>query len=106
MKYTIVGTAWPDGWEPNAPLDVPNCLVPVVPAAEAPLLDYSEAVAVMRGLNQQSMDQDAARWYVIYGCEVAMGKPERFQLVRPERGNRGDCSYCPAHDFPCAEGAR
>ena len=75
-------------------------------------------MATVQGLNRQAMNQPAAMWYVMLavenepvsqtvsydpgGTETTV-EVRRLHVVRPdEGGGRGDCSYCPAHELPCA----
>lgn len=119
VRYQVVGIWWPVGWEPQSPLDVPNCVwrAQGTPAGEN--LDYPRAAAVARALNQQSLDHGAATWYVVLAVESeplsqtvsydaagveTMVQVRRLHVVRPEVGSSsGDCSYCPAQSFECAK---
>jgi hypothetical protein len=101
--YQVATVWWPDGWEPNSPLDVPNCIGWVPQPAASPRMSYEQAVAAVRGLNRQNMDHPGTTWRVV----AAEGEPapegQTLQVVYPqEGGGRGDCSHCPAHSFPCA----
>ena len=81
-------------------------------------LTYPQALAMVRGLNQQSMDHATAMWYVIIAVEnesisqsISLDPAgtettvhvRRLHVVRPESGGKGDCSCCPAHSFECAK---
>lgn len=119
VRYQVAGIWWPLGWEPQSPLDVPNCVWRAQGAAAGENLDYPRAVAVARALNQQSLDHGATAWYVVLAVENeplsqtvsydAAGlettvQVRRLHVVRPEEGpTAGDCSYCPAQSFECAK---
>jgi hypothetical protein len=119
LSYRVAAIWWPAGWEPQSPLDVPRCLWRAHGETDPAPLSYDRALAVVRGLNQQSMDHAGAMWYVLVAVEhepisqtVAYDpsgiettvQVRRLHVVRPEEGGRGDCSYCPAHSLPCATG--
>jgi hypothetical protein len=113
-----VSVIWrPEGWEPESPLDVPNCVWKAQSQLEAAAMTYQRALETIRGLNQQCMDLTSSMWYVLVGVEnepisqVLAFDPEgtetttqvrKLHVIRPEGGRRGSCAYCPAHDFPCA----
>ena len=95
VAYRVLAIWWPTGWEPQSPLDVPHCAWKAhgEPAAEP--LDYARAVAVVRGLNQQSMDHAGSLWYVLVAVEnersrfnsalglTSQGFADRCELPRP-----------------------
>ncbi len=111
VEYKVAAIWWPTGWEPQSPLDVPNCVWRAEGETEHSRLTYAQAVAVVRGLNQQSQNVQATLWYVIVaveneplsqsvsydpaGTETTV-QVRRLHVVRPEEGGRGDCTYCPA----------
>lgn len=118
LEYRIASVWWPAGWEPEDPLDVPNCVLHAHsdPAAEPG--DFDRASAIVRALNQQCMDQTSPFWYVMVAVEAeplsrtitfdpsgveTIVEVKRFHVVRtdPEHG-RGRCDYCPAREFDCA----
>jgi hypothetical protein len=118
LRYKVAAIWWPAGWEPQSPLDVPNCVWRSQGGIQDQPLTYPQALAVVRGLNQQSIDHAAAMWYVVLaveneplsqtvsydpsGTETSVAV-RRLHVVRPEEGgSRGDCSHCPAHSFDCA----
>jgi len=119
IRYQVVGIWWPLGWEPQSPLDVPNCVWRAQGAPAGENLDYPRAAAVARALNQQSLDQGATTWYVVLAVEneplsqtisydaagmETVVQVRRLHVVRPEaRSSSGDCSYCPAQSFDCAK---
>ncbi|MEN6493614.1 MAG: hypothetical protein ABFD16_04920 [Thermoguttaceae bacterium] len=119
LSYKVTSIWWPGGWEPNSPLDVPNCVWKSQGSVDDQRLTYPQALATVRGLNQQSMNHAGAMWYVVVAVEnepvsqtvsYDAGGTEttvevrRLHLVRPEEGGgRGDCSHCPAHSFQCAQ---
>jgi hypothetical protein len=118
LSYKVTAIWWPSGWEPNSPLDVPDCVWKSQGETADQRLSYQQALATVRGLNQQSMDHASAMWYVIVAVENeplsqsvsfdASGTEtrvdvRRLHLVGAEAGGgRGDCSHCPAHSLPCA----
>jgi hypothetical protein len=98
-EYQVAAVWWPDGWEPRSALDVPNCIGWVGGAAAAPQMSYEQALTAVRGLNRQNMDHPGATWHVV----AEEGPTGAMQaVIHKEGGGRGDCSHCPAHDFPCA----
>jgi hypothetical protein len=119
-EYQIVSVWWPDGWEPQGPLDVPRCLLPSeAHLDDAPKMPFEQAVATLRGLNRQNMDHPGTSWCVLAevgGQDSARGTlevvqvagsggtTEEVRIVKPvEGGGRGDCSHCPAQHLPCAQ---
>ena len=118
VAYKVM-TIWrPDGWEPQSPLDVPNCVWRARSEIPAVSLTYVRALATMRALNRQSMDLTGDMWYVLLAVENepvaqtvsydATGTEtttlvRRLHVVRPESGGHGTCIHCPAHAFPCAQ---
>jgi hypothetical protein len=118
LVYKVAAIWWPAGWEPQSPIDVPNCVWRAQGEMDQDRLTYPQALATVRGLNQQSMNHAAAMWYVIIAMEnesisqtVSLDpagtettvQVRRLHVVRPESGGKGDCSYCPAHSFQCAK---
>lgn len=117
LAYKVTGIWWPEGWEPKSPLDVPNCVWRTQGEVNDLPLTYAQAVATLRGLNQQSLDRLSPLWYVVVavenepisqtvsydpaGTETTV-QVRRLHVVRPEEGGRGDCSHCPASSFQCA----
>lgn len=118
VAYKVM-TIWrPDGWEPESPLDVPNCVWKARSEIPSESLTYIRAVATMRALNRQSMDLVGDMWHVLLAVENepvsqtisydATGTETTtmvrcLHVVRPETGGRGTCTHCPAHTFPCAQ---
>jgi hypothetical protein len=104
-EYQVAVLWWPDGWEPNSPLDVPNCIGWSGESRPGPKMTYDQAVTAVQGLNRQNMDHPGATWYVVATeAEAAEGSAD-LQVVYPkEGGGRGDCAHCPARSFPCAAG--
>jgi hypothetical protein len=117
LAYKVAGIWWPDGWEPQSPLDVPNCVWRTQGEVTDQRLAYPQAVAMIRGLNQQSLDRLSPIWYVVVavenepisqtvsydpaGTETTV-QVRRLHVTRPDEGGRGDCSHCPAASFQCA----
>ncbi len=116
VEYAIAAVWWPGGWEPSSPLDVPNCILQAHAESGRRLSSYRQAVAAMVALNRQCMAQPGTSWYVVVAIEAgAISKTvswdaagtettalvRRLHVVRPERGGRGDCAFCPAHALPC-----
>ena len=117
--YKVTAIWWPDGWEPDSPLDVPNCAwQPQGPAGGEQWLGYPQAEATVLGLNRQSMDHPGTTWHVVVaveneavsrlvsydpgGTETTV-EVRRMHVIRPEQGGHGNCSHCPAHAFQCAK---
>jgi len=114
-----VSVIWrPEGWEPDSPLDVPNCVWKGQAQLEAESLAYPQAVESVRGLNQQCIDMASSMWYVVVAVEnepisqiltydptgtETTTRVRKLHVIRPEQGGRGDCSHCPAHSFQCAQ---
>lgn len=118
LAYRVIAIWWPTGWEPQSPLDVPNCVWRAQGDSDQRDLSYTQAVAVLRGLNQQSMDNQTSLWYVIVSVEneplsrsisydpsgiETTTQVRRLHVVRLEEGGHGDCSHCPARSFDCAK---
>ncbi len=99
--YVVATVWWPDGWEPTTPLDVPKCLAEARETTAGARMTCQQAVATVRGLNQQNMDHPGANWFVV--AKVSDEPAGRLEVVQPAEGaSRGDCSHCPAHHLPCA----
>ncbi len=118
LAYKVAAIWWPDGWEPDSELDVPNCAWRVQGELPEQRLSYRQAVATVQGLNRQSLDRHSSAWYVIVAVEnepisqtvsydlasaETVVQVRRLHVVRPDEGGRGDCSHCPAACFPCAQ---
>lgn len=117
LAYKVAGIWWPDGWEPQSPLDVPNCVWRTQGEVTDQRLSYPQAQAMIQGLNQQCLDRLSPIWYVLVavenepisqtvsydpaGTETTVAV-RRLHVVRPEEGGHGDCSHCPAASFQCA----
>jgi hypothetical protein len=116
--YKLTSIWWPDGWEPNSPLDVPNCVWKSQEPLGGEWLAYPEAEATMLALNRQCMDHPGATWHVVVAIEnEAVSRTvshdpsgvettvevRRMHVVRPSAGGHGECSRCPAHEFSCAK---
>lgn len=117
LGYRVAAMGWPTGWEPQSPWDVPRCLSRAQGETDPAPLSYDRAMAVVRGLNQQSIDQAGSSWYVVVavenepisqsvsydpsGMETTV-QVRRLHVAVPDQGSRGNCSYCPAHSLPCA----
>ncbi len=118
ITYRVMAIWWPEGWEPHAPLDVPNCLWQSRGQADDKPLTYDQAEATVHSLNRQCMDNAGATWYVITavenesvsrsvsydpaGTETTV-EVRKMHVIRSERGGHGDCACCPAHSFECAK---
>ena len=117
VRYRVMAIEWPDGWEPDSPLDVPNCVWQAREPTGEPLRDYGSAEAAMLGLNRQCMDHPGTTWHVVIaveneplsrsvsyepdGTEIT-AEVRRIHVIRPAQGGHGDCRHCPAGDLPCA----
>jgi hypothetical protein len=118
ITYKVTAIWWPDGWEPNSPVDVPNCVWQAQGREAVESVGYPQAEATVYGLNRQCMDHPGTTWHVVVaieneavsrivsydpaGTETTM-EVRRMHVIRPERGGHGDCSHCPAHEFECAK---
>ena len=118
VRYRVMAIEWPDGWEPDSPLDVPNCVWQAREPTGEPLRDYGSAEAAMLGLNRQCMDHPGTTWHVVIaveneplsrsvsyepdGTEIT-AEVRRIHVIRPAQGGHGDCRHCPAGDLPCAK---
>lgn len=118
LAYKVAAIWWPTGWEPQSPLDVPNCVWRAQGEPNDQLVSYQEAVATVQSLNHQGMNLAAARWFVVVAIEneplshtVSLDpsgtettvKVRKIHLIRPDGGGHGDCAHCPAHSFDCAK---
>ncbi len=117
LSYRVAAIWWPEGWEPQSPSDVPRCVWRAQGQTNPAPLSYEQAVAIVTGLNQQSMDQAGSQWYVLVaveneplsqrveydssGTETTV-QVRRLYVVEPTEGGHGDCSCCPARSLPCA----
>jgi hypothetical protein len=121
LAYKVAATWWPAGWEPQSPLDVPNCTWKAQGDADPKPHSYAQATAIVRGLNEQGMRHVGVMWYVVIAVENepvlqtishdASGtettvEVRRLHVVRPEDGGgAGDCSHCPAGSIDCRRAA-
>lgn len=118
ITYKVTAIWWPDGWEPNSPLDVPNCVWQAHDQHGGEPLSYPQAEATVLGLNRQCIDHPGATWHVVVAVEneavsrIVSYDPSgietttevrRMHVIRPEQGSHGDCKHCPAHAFECAK---
>lgn len=118
LTYRVTAIWWPEGWEPVSLLDVPNCVWQSQKRNSGQWLSYDQAEATVRCLNQQCLNHPAATWYVVLAVEnEAVSRTISYNssgiettvetrlvhVIRPKEGGRGDCSFCPAHDFQCAK---
>jgi len=118
LGYKATTVWWPEGWEPESTLDVPNCVFKAPGEMGQERLTYPEAQARVRALNQQSLDQAANVWYVVVAvenepisCTVSRDSAgtetttaeHRLHVIGPDTdGGQGDCSHCPACKMDCA----
>jgi len=118
IAYKVTAIWWPDGWEPESPLDVPNCVWQAQGRPGEAAMNYPQAEATIRSLNRQCMNRPGATWYVVMavenepisqtvsydsaGTETTI-EVRRLHVIRPEHGGRGNCTYCPAHSLECAK---
>ncbi len=118
LRYQVSAIWWPEGWEPNGPLDVPNCVWQAPGRTAEEPLTYPKAEATVQALNRQCLDAPSTNWHVVVAVEneplsrtvsydasgtEATVEVRRMHVIRPEQGTTGDCSHCPAHAFPCAK---
>ncbi len=118
LSYKVTAIWWPDGWEAQGPLDVPNCVWQAEGQPGGQAVSYPQAEAMVLALNRQCMDQPGATWHVIVAVEneavsrLVSYDPEgmettvevrRMHVIRPEHGGHGDCLHCPAHAMQCAK---
>ncbi|MGA2033049.1 MAG: hypothetical protein ABSG68_12385 [Thermoguttaceae bacterium] len=116
-QFQVITVWWPDGWEPNDPLDVPNCMWQAGEQTAEEPMSLEQALATVRGLNRQNMAHPGAVWHAVGVVEDGSAlsddcgdSAEQFEdasgrsirLLRPRGSGKGDCSHCPAHAFPCA----
>lgn len=122
ITYRVMSIWWPEGWSPGHPSDVPNCAWKArdtqASVGSERTLTYQQATAMVRGLNQQVIDQAGEQWYVVTATEneavsqTILRTPmstetttevRRLYVLRPDQPDgRGDCSHCPAHCSECA----
>ena len=87
--YVVTSVWWPDGWEPTTPLDVPKCLSPVQEQTAGGRMTYQQAVATVRGLNQQNMDHPGTSWFVVAKVKDGRGAgAARRRASTPGGGGR------------------
>jgi hypothetical protein len=116
VVYKLARLVRPEGWEPAGPYDVPNCIWKAQSGASGGEMSLAQAVDTMCALNRQSIDLADTSWFVPVAIEnepleesitydsagiETVRRARRLEVIRPAAGGRGDCSYCPAHDFPC-----
>lgn len=121
LAYKVAALVRPEGWEPTSPWDVPNCTWKAESRGPGAELSRRQAMDTVWALNQQSMDQDDTTWFVPVAVEnepveqsvrydpagaETVVQVRRLHVIRPPQGGRGDCSYCPARDFPCRNAPR
>jgi hypothetical protein len=118
ITYRVAPIWWPEGWEPHSPLDVPNCVWQAHQRQGGQWYSYSQAEAIVLGLNRQCIDHPGATWHVIVAVESepiartvsydsagteTVTETRQIHVIRPEQGGHGECTHCPAHDFQCAK---
>ncbi len=118
ITYKATAIWWPDGWEPDSPLDVPNCVWQAHGRSGEECSGYPQAEATVLALNRQSMEHPGKTWHVIVaveneaisrivsydpaGTETTM-EVRCMHVIRPEKGGHGNCAHCPAGDMECAK---
>ena len=116
--YKVAAIWWPDGWEPDSPWDVPNCVWQAQGQGGGQWNSYPQAEAAMLALNRQCLDHPGTTWHVVVaveneavsrmvsydpgGSETTV-EVRRMHVIRPEQGGHGNCSNCPAHALQCAK---
>jgi hypothetical protein len=118
ITYRVATIWWPDGWEPQSPLDVPNCIMHTREQAGGDCLSYPRAEAIVLALNRQCTDHPANVWHVVLAAEnEAVSRTVSYDsagtettvevrpmhVIRPAAGGRGDCLNCPARALECAQ---
>ena len=117
IVYKVTAIWWPDGWEPDSPWDVPNCVWQAQGQSGGQWLAYPQAEATVLSLNRQAMDHPGTTWHVVVAVEneavsrmVSYDRRARdhgrgsADARDPSRaGGHGNCTHCPAHDFQCAK---
>jgi hypothetical protein len=118
IRYQVNALWWPEGWEPNEALDVPNCVWQAQGRVSDSPMSYDQAEATVQALNRQCMDNPGTTWHVVAAVEnepisrtvsydaagtEATVEVRRLHVIRPTKGGHGDCSHCPAHAFQCAK---
>ncbi len=118
LTFKVTSIWWPEGWEPNSPLDVPNCIWQSPGKVAGHWQTYAEAENAVRDLNEKCITAPGAIWYVVVaveneaisqttsydhaGTETSV-EVRKMHVMRPPEGGHGDCTQCPAHDFSCAK---
>ena len=95
LAYKVAAIWWPTGWEPQSPIDVPNCVWRAQGEMDQDHITYPQALAMIRGLNQQSMDRAATMWYVIIAVEnesISQSVSVRMRRERKPRFMSADCT--------------
>lgn len=121
VAFKLAALVRPEGWEPTSPWDVPNCIWKADTRSAQVEMGLEQVLATMRALNQQSLDLADTSWFVPVAVEnepvqetvsydpagkQTISQVRRVHVICPAQGTRGDCSHCPAHDFPCREAER
>ena len=91
--YKVTAIWWPDGWEPDSPLDVPNCVWQAQGPAGGQWLSYPQAEATVLGLNRQCMDHPGTTWHVV----VAVENEAVSRLVSYDPARHGNHGRSPSH---------
>jgi hypothetical protein len=118
LVYKVTALWWPDGWEPDSALDVPNCVWQAQGHSGGEWFEYAQAESMVQALNRQCLDRPGTIWYVVVaveneavsqkvtydpsGTETTV-EVRNMHVIRPIDGGRGDCRNCPAHEFSCAK---
>ena len=93
IVYKVTAIWRPEGWEPDSPLDVPNCIWKSHNRVAAEPLCYAQAVATIRALNQQNMDVAGDMWYVLMAVEMSRYR-NRSRTIPPGAKPRSRCGSC------------
>ncbi len=118
LTYKVLPIWWPEGWEPDSPQDVPNCLFQAKQVSAESAADYQAAQNIVLALNRQAMNFPGSTWYVVaavenepvattvsvdpQGLEI-ISQSRRIHIVRSQQGGKGNCDRCPAHALACAQ---
>lgn len=67
--YRVEIVERPEGWQPRAPLDVPDCPGKISARPDRQRMTHAQAVATVTALNRQCINHPGTNWYVIVPVE-------------------------------------